>query len=86
MQNDFGAAGGMFDLAGIDITSIRGAIAPTARVLTAARRAGIGIVYFKMGYRPDLSDAGLLDGPNRIKHRRLRLGDAVTAPDGKNGR
>ena len=86
MQNDFGAAGGMFDLAGIDITSIRGAIAPTARVLAAARQAGIGIVYLKMGYRPDLSDAGRLDGPNRIKHRRLRLGDAVTAPDGKSGR
>jgi ureidoacrylate peracid hydrolase len=86
MQNDFGTAGGMFALAGIDIAPIRGAIAPTARVLAAARRAGIGIVYLKMGYRPDLSDAGRLDGPNRIKHRRLHLGDAVTFPDGKTGR
>ena len=70
MQNDFGSDGGMFALAGIDISGIRKAIAPTARVLAAARRAGIRIVYLKMGFRPDLSDAGHLDGPNRIKHRR----------------
>jgi nicotinamidase-related amidase len=29
-QNDFGAQGGMFDRAGIDISMIRGAIGPTA--------------------------------------------------------
>ena len=38
MQNDFGSKGGMFALAGIDISGIRNAIAPTARVLAAARR------------------------------------------------
>src|SRR5215471_10654352 len=73
MQNDFGSESGMFALAGIDISAIRNAIAPTARVLAAARRAGIGIVYLKMAFRPDLSDAGSPDGPNRIKHRRLRV-------------
>ena len=86
MQNDFGSNGGMFALAGIDISAIRNAIAPTARVLAAARRAGIGIVYLKMAFRPDLSDAGSLDGPNRIKHRRLRVGEAIVAPDGKASR
>jgi hypothetical protein len=39
----------MFALAGIDISGIRNAIAPTARVLASARRAGITIVYLKMG-------------------------------------
>ena len=82
MQNDFGSKSGMFALAGIDISAIRNAIAPTARVLAAARRAGIGIVYLKMAFRPDLSDAGSPDGPNRIKHRRLRVGEAIAAPDG----
>jgi len=82
MQNDFGSESGMFALAGIDISAIRNAIAPTARVLAAARRAGIGIVYLKMAFRPDLSDAGSPDGPNRIKHRRLRVGEAIAAPDG----
>src|SRR5262245_14214491 len=53
MQNDFGAEGGMFARAGIDISGIRGAVAPTRRVLTAARRAGIKVVYLKMGFYPD---------------------------------
>lgn len=86
MQNDFGAPGGMFDLAGIDIAPIRKVIAPTAAVLAAARRAGICVVYLKMGFQPDLSDAGAVDGPNRIKHEKLRLGAAVTAPNGRSGR
>lgn len=86
MQNDFGSKGGMFALAGIDISGIRNAIAPTARVLAAARRAAIGVVYLKMAFRPDLSDAGRLDGPNRIKHRRVRLGETIAAPGGEDSR
>jgi hypothetical protein len=39
MQNDFGSKGGMFDRAGIDISMIQRAVAPTARVLAAARKA-----------------------------------------------
>jgi ureidoacrylate peracid hydrolase len=35
-----------------------------------------------MGFRPDLSDAGHPDAPNWIKHRPLRAGEAITAPDG----
>src|SRR5437762_3342040 len=31
MQNDFGAKGGMFDRAGIDISMIQAAVVPTAR-------------------------------------------------------
>jgi ureidoacrylate peracid hydrolase len=45
MQNDFGAEGGMFHRAGVDISSIRQAIVPTARVLAAARKLGVKIVY-----------------------------------------
>src|SRR5688500_18061794 len=56
MQNDFGARGGMFDRAGIDISGIQKAVAPTACVLASARQAGIKIIYLKMGYRADLSD------------------------------
>jgi ureidoacrylate peracid hydrolase len=82
MQNDFGAKGGMFDRAGIDLSAIRSAIAPTARVLTAARRAGLSIVYLKMGFRADLSDAGPPDSPNRIKHLRLAVGASIRTPSG----
>jgi Isochorismatase family len=68
MQNDFGSEGGMFHLAGIDISMIRSAVGPTARVLASARHAGIRAIYLKMGFRPDLSDAGAVDSPNRLKH------------------
>jgi ureidoacrylate peracid hydrolase len=58
MQNDFGAKGGMFDRAGIDISVTRSAIEPTTRTLTSVRKAGIPVVYLKHGHRPDLSDLG----------------------------
>jgi ureidoacrylate peracid hydrolase len=40
MQNDFGAKGGMFDRAGIDISITRGAIEPTARALALCAGRG----------------------------------------------
>jgi ureidoacrylate peracid hydrolase len=86
MQNDFGAKGGMFDRAGIDISKIQAAIAPTASVIASARAAGIKVVYVKMGFQPDLSDAGLPDSPNWIKHLPLRVGEAMFSPDGTEGR
>jgi ureidoacrylate peracid hydrolase len=86
MQNDFGAKGGMFDRAGIDISVIRGVIEPTARALKAIRQAGLTVVYLKMGYQPDLSDLGAADSPNRIKHHPLAVGTTMTAPDGRTSR
>ena len=83
MQNDFGAEGGMFQRAGIDISMIRGAVAPTKRVLTAARRVGMPVIYLKMGFQPDLSDAGAKDSPNQLKHMFFGgIGNPVRAPDG----
>jgi ureidoacrylate peracid hydrolase len=86
MQNDFGSKGGMFDRAGIDISGIQKAVAPTGRTLAAARKAGIPIVYLKMGYRPDLSDLGAEGSPNRTGHLFLHVGEIVRAPDGREGR
>ena len=86
MQNDFGSKGGMFDRAGIDIRGIQGAVAPTASVLASARRAGIKIVYLKMGFRPDLSDLGAPDSVNRVRHLRFGVGSEVQAPDGSKSR
>ena len=45
MQNDFGAEGGMFHRAGIPISGIQPVVAPTARLLTAARRAPLPLAY-----------------------------------------
>ncbi len=86
MQNDFGADGGMFHRAGIDISMIRRAVAPTARVLTAARASCIPVIYLKMAFRPDLSDAGPLDSPNHARHLLLGVGTAVRAPNGGESR
>lgn len=86
MQNDFGSAGGLFDRAGIDISRIRAAVAPTARVVDAGRAAGIPIVYLKMGFRPDLSDLGADEAPNRQRHLFMGVGEPVEAPDGTGSR
>src|SRR5204863_2696715 len=58
MQNDFGAKGGMFDRAGIDISMIQRAVEPTAKVLASARAAGVKVIYLKLGFGSDLSDLG----------------------------
>jgi ureidoacrylate peracid hydrolase len=86
MQNDFGARGGMFDRAGIDISGIEKAIAPTARVLACARQAGLKVIYLKMGYQGDLSDVGPAHSVNRVRHQQLGVGQTVTAPDGSESR
>ncbi len=82
MQNDFGSEGGMFHRGGIDISPIRATIAPTQRVLEAARRAGMRVVYLTMSFRRDLSDAGCSSSPTL---RRIPVGAPMTAPDGSNG-
>src|SRR5437868_15008319 len=86
MQNDFGTEGGVFDRAGIDISIIREVIGPISATIAAARGAGIPVIYIKMGFRPDPSDAGAPDSPNRLKHGPMGIGDAIAAPDGTQGR
>jgi ureidoacrylate peracid hydrolase len=86
MQNDFAAKGGLFDRAGVDISGAQKAIGRTARVLAAARRAGIKIIYLKMGFSADLSDLGAPDSPNRLRHLRFGVGQNVRAPDGTESR
>jgi ureidoacrylate peracid hydrolase len=82
MQNDFGSKGGLLDRLGMSIAEIRAVVPPTARTLMAARSAGIPIVYLKMAFRPDLSDLGASDAPNRIGHVQAGVGKTVTAPNG----
>ena len=82
MQNDFGSKGGMFDRAGIDITGIQRAVAPTAAVLAASRKAGIPVIYLQMAFHPDLSDMGPQDSPNWRAHHFLGVGTAMKAPNG----
>jgi ureidoacrylate peracid hydrolase len=82
MQNDFGAQGGMFERAGIDISVIQMAVCPTRRVIAAARDTGIPIVYLKMAHLADRSDTGGPESPHGRRHRQLSVGEPVTSPDG----
>ena len=87
MQNDFGAEGGMFQRAGMDISMIQAAVAPTAKVLAAARKEGIKVIYLKMAFKPDLSDAGSADSAlfaRRLK--RMKFGTKVKSPNGAESR
>ncbi len=87
MQNDFGATGGMFDRAGIDISGIKKVISPCASVIAAARLVGIPIVYLKMAFHADLSDLGPAYGVTRVRHLQImHVGTKVTAPDGRPSR
>ena len=86
MENDFAGKGGMFDRAGVDISGAQKAITPIAKVLAAARPAGLKIIYLKMGYRPDLSDLGPNDSVNRIRHLKFGVGQKIQAPDGRESR
>lgn len=67
MQNAFLSKGGMFDLAGFDMSGADKAIEVNQRVLAATRSAGVKVIYLQMTYRADLSDAGGPASPNYHK-------------------
>ncbi len=73
MQNAFVSAGGMFDLAGYDISGAARIVATNAALLTALREAGAKIVYLKMSYNADYSDAGGPESPNPQRELGLLL-------------
>jgi nicotinamidase-related amidase len=56
MQRDFVDPGGFGEALGNDVSLLRRAVAPTRRVLDAARAAGLLVVHTREGHRPDLSD------------------------------
>jgi nicotinamidase-related amidase len=56
MQRDFLDPRGYAAKAELDISPLRGAIAPVGRLLDAARTAGLVIVHTREGHAPDLSD------------------------------
>lgn len=73
MQNAFAAPKGMLDLAGFDISGAPRVVGAIREVLTAARQAGLPIVYLQMGYQPDLSDGGGPGSPNWHKELGIRM-------------
>jgi nicotinamidase-related amidase len=57
MQRDFLEPGGFGASLGNDVALLRGVIAPTSRLLCAARKADMFVLHTREGHRPDLSDA-----------------------------
>jgi ureidoacrylate peracid hydrolase len=81
MQNAFSSKGGMLDIAGVDLTYASRVVAVIRSVLDAARKRKVPVVYLRMAYKPDLSDAGGAHSPNCYKE--LALHTMRTRPEYK---
>ena len=73
MQNAFMSPGGLFDKSDLPIAGAQAVIGPARRLLAGARRAGLKIVYVKMSYNADMSNAGGPDSPNWHKETGMVL-------------
>jgi ureidoacrylate peracid hydrolase len=73
MQNAFASRGGTLDLAGADLTEAPRVVRAIGSVLDAARAAELAVVHLRMGYKPDLSNAGGTRSPNYYKETAMRL-------------
>ena len=74
LQRDFVLPGGFGEALGHDVTPLQAAVAPTRRVLDAARSLGMMIIHTREGHRPDLTDCP----PTKLVRGRgkTRIGDA----------
>lgn len=79
MQRDFVDPGGFGEALGNDVSLLRKAVPPTARVLDAARKAGILVIHTREGHRPDLSDLA----PAKKARGRLATGIGDPGPMGR---
>lgn len=79
MQRDFLEPGGFGAALGNDVSLLRRAIAPTQRVLAAARAAGMLVIHTREGHRPDLSDLP----PAKKARGRLKIGIGDQGPMGR---
>jgi biuret amidohydrolase len=79
MQRDFVDPGGFGEALGNDVSLLRKAVPPTARVLEAARQAGIPVIHTREGHRPDLADLA----PAKKARGRLAAGIGDPGPMGR---
>jgi ureidoacrylate peracid hydrolase len=72
-QNAFMSPGGLFDQSDLPIAGAQAVIAPSRRLLVGIRAAGVAVVYLKMSYNADMSNAGGPDSPNWHKETGMVL-------------
>jgi nicotinamidase-related amidase len=73
MQRDFLQPGGFGAALGNDVSRLAGVVAPTQRMLAAARAADMLVIHTREGHRPDLGD--LMPAKHRRGGGPLRIGD-----------
>jgi nicotinamidase-related amidase len=79
MQRDFVDPGGFGEALGNDVSLLRKAIAPTKRVLDAARARGMLVIHTREGHRPDLTDLP----PSKQLRAKLKTGIGDAGPMGR---
>jgi ureidoacrylate peracid hydrolase len=73
MQNGYASRGGYRDLAGKDVGPAQVVIENTKKILHAARRTGLTIVYLQNGWDAELKNSGGCGSPNWYKSNPLKL-------------
>jgi nicotinamidase-related amidase len=79
MQRDFVDPGGFGEALGNDVSLLRKAIAPTRKVLAAARERKLLVIHTREGHRPDLTDLP----PSKKARGRLKTGIGDPGPMGR---
>lgn len=72
MQNAYATQGGYLDLAGFDVSATKPVIANIHQAVTAARAAGIQIIWFQNGWDNQYVEAGDAGSPNFHKSNALK--------------
>lgn len=73
MQNGYGSPGGYREIIGRNINGVQAVVDNNVRVIEAARRAGVSVIFLQNGWDAGLKNTGGPDSPNWHKSNPLKL-------------